>query len=338
MAPANVAQHLIGQGLGIDADAGDTRLPQRLQLFLSNGVRAAGFHGKLPAAGQVKLLTNLPTERGKLPGTQSGGGSPANVHGDQRKPQALYHLGRLFQLHQEQGKIGFHQFFSVLHILGNKGTVRAPGGAKGDGHIQTAIVFPQSFHRRSLGPKYSQGQVCLRGAHMTMLLEVGGPRLFPPFFHILAQQFHRVNAREHPPGWGGACQLYKAAVEQVGHGVLLQIRREVLPDQRFLPIGDLYSVMIWAVLFLYAGKGPGTLYKRRPRFLHLDRAVRKKQPAKIFTFVAERLSAEKKLHGNSSFLSQAAPRQESARHAARFSIPWTERCLSFCQWKSRRES
>ena len=53
-------------------------------------------------------------------------------------------------------------------------------------------------------------------------------------------------------------------------------------------------------LFLYAGNGPGTLLglgqKGRLPGLHLDRAVREKQPAQVFTFVAERRPAEKKLH------------------------------------------
>ena len=98
VAAADVAQHLVRQGLGVDADAADVRLPQSQELLLGDGVRAAGLHGKLPAAGEVEYLADFPAQGGELLGAEGGGRAPANVHRHQREPQVLCHLGHLLNL------------------------------------------------------------------------------------------------------------------------------------------------------------------------------------------------------------------------------------------------
>ena len=76
VAAADVAKHLVRQGLGIDTDAADARLPQGQELLPGDGVRAAGLHGELRAAGEIKHMADLPAQGGKLPGGQGGGGAP----------------------------------------------------------------------------------------------------------------------------------------------------------------------------------------------------------------------------------------------------------------------
>lgn len=297
VAAADIAQHLVRQGLRIDTDAADARLPQGQELLPGDGVRAAGLHGELRAAGEIKHLADLPAQGGKLPGGQGGGGAPADVHGDQGEAQVPGHLSGLFQLHQKQVKVRVHQLFRVLHILGDKGAVRAPGGTERDGHIQAEIVFRQGFHRRGLGPQHPPGQLRLGGGDVTVALEVGGARLFPLLLHILAQQFDRVDAREHAPGGAGAGQLHKGVVEQVGHRVLLEGRGVRLPGEGALPVGNRNCIVVCALHPLYAGKGPRPFQEPRLRKggvpLHLDGAVRKEQAAQVFTFVAVCVAAEK---------------------------------------------
>ena len=185
----------------------------------------------------------------------------------------------------------------MLHVLGDKGAIGAPGGAEGNGHIQAEVVLVQGLHRGRLGVEYPAGQLSFGGRHMAMIQKAPHPCLFSQFLHILAEQLHRVDTGKHSPGRMGAGQLHKGAVQQIGHGILLKVRGGPMPLQQPALVGNYNPILICVLPLLNAGPGPGTFCRAGRKGLlpqlHLDGAVREKQAAQIFTFIAEGRTAEK---------------------------------------------
>ena len=79
MAAANIGQHLVREGLGIDGDAGSPVLFDHRQLFSIGAVGAACFHGVLQQLAQVKILPHRAHQLPQLIGGKAGRGAAADI-------------------------------------------------------------------------------------------------------------------------------------------------------------------------------------------------------------------------------------------------------------------
>ena len=74
-------EDMISHGLGVDAHAVGTMLPDGPELFGGEGIRTAAFHGKFNASGKVEMLTDGIHQPNHLLRGQGGGGTAADIDG-----------------------------------------------------------------------------------------------------------------------------------------------------------------------------------------------------------------------------------------------------------------
>ena len=76
---ANVFQHRVREGLGVDGDAGSAVFLDDRQLFGVGAIRATCLHGIFYDLSQVKILPHSAHELPQLGGGKAGGGAAADV-------------------------------------------------------------------------------------------------------------------------------------------------------------------------------------------------------------------------------------------------------------------
>ena len=76
---ANVCQHRVREGLGVDGDAGSAVFLDDRQLFSVGAVRTASLHGIFYDLAQVKILPHSAHELPQLGCGKAGGGAAADV-------------------------------------------------------------------------------------------------------------------------------------------------------------------------------------------------------------------------------------------------------------------
>ena len=76
---ADICQHFVREGLGIDGDAGSAVFLDDRQLFGVGAVRTASFYGIFYDLSQIKILPYGAHELPQLGGGKAGGGAAADV-------------------------------------------------------------------------------------------------------------------------------------------------------------------------------------------------------------------------------------------------------------------
>ena len=217
MAAADRLQHVVPQGLRVDAHPGRSGRPDGAQLVHGHGVRPPGLHCVLPQMGEIKAAFHRPEQRRQLLGRQGGRGSAAEIHRLQPQAQRPSNLPGAGDFLRQQLHIPGHQAFCLFHGLGHKGAVIAAGGAEGDGYIQAEAVRPGQIENLVL---LGQGLPAERGlllVHQQRLAEIPQGGLFAVLQNQAAQQLHRPHAGDNPPRLGVPEQPHKQLIQQRRH-------------------------------------------------------------------------------------------------------------------------
>ena len=109
VAAADGLEHRILQGLGIDGDAADARLPESHQLLPVDGVGAAGLHGIFYAVLHRQVPVDGLQQLGELGSGQGGGGSSPHIQGVDGLARPAQTLAGDGDLPQNALQIGLHQ-------------------------------------------------------------------------------------------------------------------------------------------------------------------------------------------------------------------------------------
>ena len=136
-------EHLVGQGLGVDADAVHAVIQEHLQLVPVNGVGTARLNAVLHHIPEVEVLAQMGQQTIHLLCRQRGGRAAAHVERADMEPRVLHHPACRRNFRHQRLQIGFHQLKGLLHRLGDEGAVGAAGGTEGDAHIEGDVVGGQ---------------------------------------------------------------------------------------------------------------------------------------------------------------------------------------------------
>ena len=172
MLAAHEAQHIVVEGLGIDADAGDAGLPDHLELFPGDGIRPTGLDGVLPHLREVKVFGHTVGEPLELLGSDGGGGAAAKVDGAQLQPGLPGHFGGVGDLLAQAVDVLIHELVGLFDGMGYKGAVQAPGRTERNGDVQTEAVR---------GVPGEDGMLLLLGGKGQIQLLLGDQVVLPQF-------------------------------------------------------------------------------------------------------------------------------------------------------------
>ena len=139
---ADVAQHVITQSLGIDADTPHAILSGHSELFRGDGIGSARFQRILLQGADIGHALHGPQQEGQLIGIQNGGGPTAHVDGTHPQTQAVDGLKGLLQIVDEPLEVLGNEGQKPLGGIGHEGAVGTAGGAEGDGDVDRAVPSP----------------------------------------------------------------------------------------------------------------------------------------------------------------------------------------------------
>ena len=136
MLPADVRQHLVGEGLWVDGNAGRAVLLDDRQLFGVGAVGASGLHRILHESGKVEAVPHCSHELAQLRRREAGGGAAADVDAAQLQPGLVCLLPDGLDLTAEAVNIGLHQLAVPVEVAADEAAVAAPGGAERDADVE----------------------------------------------------------------------------------------------------------------------------------------------------------------------------------------------------------
>ena len=134
--PADVRQHLVREGLGVDGDPGSPVLLDDRQFFGVGAVGAARFHGVLHHLGEVEILPHGAHELPQLICRKAGGGAAADVDAAQPQPRLFGLSPDGLDLFAQAVHIGLHQLAVTVEVAADEAAIAAPGGAERDAEVK----------------------------------------------------------------------------------------------------------------------------------------------------------------------------------------------------------
>ena len=148
--PSRCLQHGIRHGLGIDAHAVRSMVPDRPELFKVQRIRPTALHRELDAPAQIQPLPDRVQQADHLFRGQGGGSTASDIQGTHLPAGAFQKLSRQLQFFQKRIEIRLHQLRALAHRPADEAAIGATGGTEGDAHIQgniPGLQLPHGLHR-----------------------------------------------------------------------------------------------------------------------------------------------------------------------------------------------
>ena len=222
MAAADIGQHLVREGLGVDGDAGGPVLLEDGQFFGVGAVGAAGLDGVFVQTFEGEEVPHRPHQLPQLGRREAGGGAAADVDSLQLQPGGVRLGADGLQLPAQAVDIGLDQFAVPVQVAADKAAVAAPRRAEGDADVE-AVGFrlrpPPEDGFLQVGDGLGHPIFFLRAVEPLEEEPVDG-LLAPAGRPLIVDEPDRPDAGHLAPGRAQPGPLPQQAVGQAGQGKL----------------------------------------------------------------------------------------------------------------------